>query len=112
MSDDARSIMQAHFPALYAELFAPRPRAGEPPPHVHRAQPSVGATLATGRPGSLHPLSEGRPDQGHSHSVARSASPHEDTKLSTSRGSTQERLGETLAEGRPGPSRPLSEEDR
>ena len=112
MSDDARSIMEAHFPALHAELFAPRPRPGDPPPHVHRAQPSVGATLATGRPGSHHPLSEARPEPAHSHSVARSAHPHEDTKLSTSRGSTQERLGETLAEGRPGPSRPLSEEDR
>lgn len=58
-------------------------------------------TIATGRPGSAHPVSEARPPSGHSHSVAVEDAPHADTKLSSARGTTQERLHETLAEGRP-----------
>lgn len=81
---------------------------GERPPHVPAAQlPS--STLATGRPGSRHPLSEGSPPGGHSQSVARNENPHEETKLSSSHGLTQERLDETLATGRPPrPARPIA----
>lgn len=105
-------------PAPVAALFLPvdpidpattarAPRPPDPP-----AQPAP-RTLATGRPGSEHPVSEARPERAHRESVARSDDPHADTKLSTSRGPTQERRHETLAEGaigarrpRPGPKAP------
>lgn len=44
-----------------------------------------------------------------SQSVVKSDNPHGNTKLSSSRGSTQEREHETLAEGQPGSKHPLSE---
>jgi len=65
-------------------------------------------SLATGRPGSTHPLSEARPERAHAQSVARSENPHGDTKLSSSSGLRQQRLGESLATGKPGSSRPIS----
>lgn len=68
--------------------------------HVH-LDPGHG-TLAEGRPGSRHPVSEARPERAHTHSVARTDNPHEDTKLSSSTGLTQERERETLATGHPG----------
>ena len=88
------------------------PVRGAPPPHPHapsKHAPAV-ASLAHGRPGSRHPLSEAAPRSGHAQSVARSDDPHADTKLSSSHGLTQEELGETLATGQPpGPTRPISE---
>ncbi|MGK4005317.1 DUF2267 domain-containing protein [Sorangium sp. So ce1036] len=109
-----RQRLQKHLPD-WADLFAPR-EAGAPPPRpVHAAAPPEvghGATLATGRPGSRRPLSEARPEPAHAESVARSDDPHADTRLSSSPGLTQERLQETLAEGRPGPERPVSETQR
>ncbi len=68
--------------------------------HCRASRPDVPtATLASGRPGSDHPLSESQPEQTHAHSVARSDDPHADTRLSSSRGLTQERERSTLAEG-------------
>jgi uncharacterized protein (DUF2267 family) len=98
--------------ALGAELFAPfttHSAAAAPAaaPHV-----GGGHTLADGRPGSRHPLSEAAPPAGQSESVARSAAPHAATKLSTAHGLTQEREHEDLKSGRPGASRPLSEKQR
>jgi uncharacterized protein (DUF2267 family) len=92
-----------------AELLASRDRREAQPLRPIRmdADHPYAHTLATGRPGSRHPLSEGRPDRAHSQSVARSAEPHADTKLSSSAGLTQERLGESLASGRPGSRRPI-----
>lgn len=66
-----------------------------------------GNTLASGRPGGHHPLSESSPAQRGS--VVGSADPHADTKLSSARGLSAERDGTTLASGRPGGSRPLSD---
>ncbi|HVH40768.1 MAG TPA: DUF2267 domain-containing protein, partial [Labilithrix sp.] len=76
------------------------PELGPAPPHL-AARPAPRATLATGRPGSRHPLAEGAPPSGHTHSIARNDDPHAETKLSSARGLTQERLGETLATGHP-----------
>ncbi len=76
---------------------------------VPARRPAGGRTLAEGRPGSRHPLSDARPPPRiQSGSVAASPDPHVDTRLSTSPGTTQEREHETLAEGHPGPERPLS----
>lgn len=95
----------------YGALFVLRsipevPRQAE----VIRAPHMPRNTLAEGRPGSVHPLSEARPEKAHSHSVALNPDPHGDTKLSGSRGLTQERLGETLASGRPGSKRPICDD--
>ncbi len=94
-----------------------RPELDEPAePHApavaerrgHLEAPGEGHTLATGRPGSRHPLSEAAPVTGHSQSVARSDDPHGDTKLSGAHGFTQERLHESLATGHPGPEHTLA----
>lgn len=92
----------------FAELLTP----GEEPEPVAVAGTGKRAgrrtSLAEGRPGSSHPLASARPPQAHTESIARSDDPHGDTKLSGSQGLTQEREGETLARGRPGPKRPIS----
>ncbi|MCY1075933.1 DUF2267 domain-containing protein [Archangium lansingense] len=66
-------------------------------------------TLAEGRPGSQHPVSEVRPERAQSHSVVRADNPHGDTKLSSAAGLTQEREEETLASGHPGSDRPVND---
>ena len=102
LSPEARLRMEKHLPRDLAGSLSPRetpeaPPPSRPPPESVRPR----ATLATGRPGSTHPISEGRPDVAHRHSVARADDPHADTKLSSARGTTQERLHESLAEGEP-----------
>lgn len=101
---------------LHPEVaLALAPRVDVPPPetperHFQPEGPRVPqGTLATGRPGSDHPIAEARPQTAHAHSVARSDAPHADSKLSSARGLTQEREHESLSAGRPpGPRRPLS----
>jgi hypothetical protein len=111
LSAEARARLFRHVdPELRALVsamdHAPESTAAHAPPApVRRAPP----TLATGRPGSEHPLSEARPDVAHAHSIARSDEPHADTKLSSAHGITQERLHETLSEGAPPqPSRTIA----
>lgn len=109
-----RGRLQRHLPD-WADLFAQRSAGAPPPRPAHAASPpevGQGSTLATGRPGSRHPLSEARPETAHAQSVARSDDPHADTRLSSSPGLTQERLRETLADGHPGPEHPVSETQR
>lgn len=77
------------------------PERVEVPPHGAGAKPRHTRTIATGRPGSSHPISESAPPSGHTHSVALSDNPHAETKLSSARGLTQERFDETIATGRP-----------
>lgn len=81
---------------------------GRPPRRSHASEPPARATLAEGRAGSRHPVSEAAPHGAQSGSVAE-ANPHGDAKLSSARGLTQEALGDTLAEGKPGPRRTLGE---
>ncbi|MCC6557144.1 MAG: DUF2267 domain-containing protein [Polyangiaceae bacterium] len=103
--------LRRHLAGELAALFQAREPAGEPPAPERlgfEEAPGQGTTLASGRPGSGHPLSEAHPERAHEHSVAREENPHGDTKLSSSPGLTQERLGETLATGKPGPTRPVS----
>ena len=104
-SPASRYQFQDSFPEEIAALFEPPEPGdhGEAPVHLH---PERG-TLAEGRPGSRHPLSEARPDRTQSQSVVRSENPHADTKLSSSEGLTQEREKETLATGQPGSRRPI-----
>lgn len=94
-------------PPELAEAFLPRERPSSLFPDARPRE----HTLASGRPGSAHPLSESAPgaqhpvhsDAPHGASANSAVNPHahEDTKLSSARGLTQEREGETLAEGRP-----------
>lgn len=94
-------------PESMGALFVPRERE-EPLEHVVHHDPGR-RTLAEGRPGSQHPISEYGPERAHTHSVLRADNPHGDTKLSSASGLTQEREHETLAEGYPGSARPVSE---
>jgi uncharacterized protein (DUF2267 family) len=109
LSEDVRRRISRALPEPIARVLE-GPVLGEPPPHPTTSHAPRLSTLATGRPGSHHPVSESAPSPGQTHSVARSDDPHADTKLSSARGVTQERLGDTLAEGEgPSPERPVSE---
>jgi uncharacterized protein (DUF2267 family) len=113
LAPDVQSRLAAHLGPAVGRLFeAPAGDSATPERSVHMPtapQPGEGHTLATGRPGSAHPLSEAHPESAHAHSVARSDNPHADTKLSSAQGLTQEALHETLAEGKPGPTRTVAE---
>jgi uncharacterized protein (DUF2267 family) len=66
--------------------------------------------LAEGHDGGRRPLADANPALlAHRHSVARNADPHSDTRLSSSRGLSQERENETLADGESGSRRKLSQ---
>jgi uncharacterized protein (DUF2267 family) len=101
LSDPAIDALRAHLPRPVADLLA-APAEAVHPDGLH------GRTLADGRAGSRHPVSEAQPERAHSGSVAGEPNPHRETKLSSSPGTTQEREHETMAEGHPGPSRPLA----
>jgi len=97
---DAVAALRNHLPAAVASIFTPKPKAGRverPTPLEVPAQ--TGRHLADARPGGAHPVSEASAERAHSESVARSDDPHGDTKLSGAKGLTQEREGESLAEG-------------
>ncbi len=100
LPEQVARTLEAALPSSFAELFR-RPSAGRPPPHREREVSPALNTLASGKPGSLHPLSDARPPGAHSNSVVREANPHEDTKLSSASGMTQERTDESLASGSP-----------
>ena len=81
LSNEALQAMTTSLPASVAKLFVP------PAPEVHH------------EPAPLHRQANwvGEPN------------PHAETKLSSARGTTQEREHETLAEGRPGAKRKISD---
>ena len=92
--------------ALFVEPVTPvTPVTDEPPPR--QALDPRHDTLADGRPGSQHPLSDG-PGRGAQHGSIADDNPHAATKLSSTPGSSQERRRETLSEGHPGARYPLS----
>jgi uncharacterized protein (DUF2267 family) len=103
---DTRAWLEARLPTAFATLLTSRESPSRPPvaPSAVRRY----ATLAEGKPGSMHPLSDARVDRAHRESVARSADPHLDTKLSSTSGPTQAREHETLADADPRPARPIS----
>jgi uncharacterized protein (DUF2267 family) len=106
-ADASRRLARA-LPADLGRQLVPR-EVGDPPPHAAAPRGRL-TTLASGRPGSRHPLSEAAPASGQTHSVAANPNPHAETKLSTSRGLTQERRRRTLAVGHPPePERPIAD---
>ncbi|MFW6067606.1 MAG: DUF2267 domain-containing protein [Myxococcota bacterium] len=85
-------------------LFVPHATTEDGPerlPAPHE-RPSDRHTLSSGRPGGSHPISENPTPAGQRHSVAANDDPHADTRLSSAQGTTQERQGRTLSEGKPG----------
>lgn len=103
LSTEALTAVRGAAPPSLAGLLAtPSADLATRPP-----EPRRNPTLATGRPGSRHPISESRPIADQAGSVAE-ANPHGAAKLSSSPGTTQERRHETVAEGHPGVDRSLS----
>jgi uncharacterized protein (DUF2267 family) len=100
LTPEARERLRAQLPrSIAAEL----PAAVVPAlAHTH-----LGHTLADGRPGSRHPISEASGDRSQSESVVRADNPHADSKLSSATGLLQEREHESLATGQEGSTRPL-----
>jgi uncharacterized protein (DUF2267 family) len=112
LSDPDALAHLATLPPGLAALLEPRARGPAPPPPRRPATaPGTGRTLASGRPGSGHPLSESSADRAHRESLARAAEPHGQDKLSTSHGGADERRRDDLSTGRPGSTRPLSRGD-
>jgi hypothetical protein len=91
---DVLAAIRRDLPPDVAELLVEvEPHAS--PPAAHH---DVGKrTLAEGRAGHSRPLYAARPDNAQTESVASSANPHGDTKLSSAHGLTQEREAESLA---------------
>jgi uncharacterized protein (DUF2267 family) len=106
---DARARISRHLPDALAPLLVPVEREAPPPRRASPRSPPAPHTLSEGRAGSQRPLAAAVPAPAQAHSVASSDNPHGDTKLSSTRGATQEREQETLGEGRPGSKRPLDE---
>lgn len=104
LSTEALASIRAVVPRALASLLAV-PATSEAPLPTTSERPRD--TLAGGRPGSHHPVSDAKGPDGHGESIA-AGNPHAATKLSSTTGSTQERHRETLAEGRPGYPRPLA----
>jgi hypothetical protein len=108
-----RAQLKARLGERIGALLIPRRELrgpiAQPSGHHHSDPEGRGRTLAAGRPGSRHPLSEAKHSGAHTHSVARSQNPRRDTKVSSTSGSSARREKRTLAEGKPGSERPLSE---
>jgi uncharacterized protein (DUF2267 family) len=108
LPEDVLTRLRRHLPGDIGALLARREVDRGVAEHAVRA--GEGHSLARGRPGSRRPLSEARPTRTHAESVA-AENPHGDTKLSSARGLTQERLGETLATGHGVATRPIADAD-
>jgi uncharacterized protein (DUF2267 family) len=104
LSSEAVEALRVGIPTALAALLV-EPVTDEPPPRP--ALDPRHDTLADGRPGSQHPLSDA-PGRGAQRGSIADDNPHAVTKLSSTAGSTQERHRETLSEGRPGARYPLS----
>jgi hypothetical protein len=84
LSLELRLRLERHLPPTLAALMTSQ-RAPAIEPGERELIGGVSTTLAEGRPGSRHPLSEGRPERAQTHSVVRSDNPHGDTKLSSAK---------------------------
>jgi uncharacterized protein (DUF2267 family) len=81
-----RGFLARRLPAVWAALLAPfesAPESGTP----GGTPPGHGRTLATGKPGSRHPLAEARAPGAQAESVVAAENPHGTSKLSSGGGS-------------------------
>jgi len=108
LSDEAALRLHRALAPSVAALFNPPPPPGEPPPYAvpHGERHH---TLATGVPGSRHPISDAPPPGAQSDSVAGAENPHDDRKLSSSPGLTQEQTEESLSTEVPRTDRTIAE---
>lgn len=83
LSGDACARLSLHLPAPWRALLERSPTAAAAGALSRHVLPGTGHTLATGRPGSQHPLSQAHPDRAQQESVARSDNPHGEDKLSS-----------------------------
>lgn len=95
---ETRIRLQKHLPEGFKPLLEPR-EIPEYDGSKHHDSRTEERKLSTGRPGSEHPLSEGKGDA-QSDSVAASDNPHGDRKLSTGQAANE---GHDLATGKPEP---------
>jgi hypothetical protein len=102
-------MLRARLPDDFAELLVPV--EGSAPVHAGHGQRARQGTLATGRPGSSHPISEASADRTQRESIAASENPHADTKLSSTPGVSSVRSGRSLASGKPGFEHTIAEDD-
>ena len=114
LEEDVRLVLEGELPEDVREWVRPKRESRPPPRAPARGHPARGHQepphrLSDGEAGSRHPISESAPHRAHADSVAATPSPHADTKLSSARGTTQEREHETLSEGSAGSERPVSE---
>jgi uncharacterized protein (DUF2267 family) len=86
LSPDLRMRIARGLPEQAAELLrGGREVGGEPPGYLDVPRAPRGVTLATGRAGSSHPISEAGPLVGHAQSMALGPSPHAETNLSVAK---------------------------
>lgn len=104
LSSEAVDALRVGVPTALAALLV-EPVTDEPPPR--RALDPRRATLAEGRPGSQHPLSDAPGRSAQRGSIA-DDNPHAASKLSSTAGASQDRRRDTLSEGHPGARYPLS----
>lgn len=105
LDDETKTRLVRHLGPAWARLFEPpRDEPGELPPHgVRQHEDEPERSLSGGRPGARRPLAESNPDRAQSQSVARTDNPHGATKLSSTRGTTQEREHDTIADAQRAP---------
>ena len=112
LSPAAVARLRRSLPQLAPLFTIPEPEPPASGPYRLHDEPSPDHTLAGGRPGGERPLCDAQPVGGaetqaggssttHTHSVAASDDPHADTKLSSSRGLTQEREHRSLSTAQP-----------
>lgn len=106
LDEPLRRRLARDLPEGFGDLFAASEPPAPPPERLHHSAKSTPppATLAEGRPGSAHPVSESAPDRAHSESVARSRDPHADSKISSAQGEHSDAIADVRAPSR----RPLS----
>jgi uncharacterized protein (DUF2267 family) len=97
LDPELRARLQLHLPAGLARLLVPR--RFQAPDRRPQTKTGQGHTLASGRPGSTHPVSEAAAPGAQTDSVVVAGNPHGDRKLSSG---GAEGPGQTLATGRPG----------
>lgn len=110
LPEDTASTLARHLPTELGELLLRQPSSGrkaESASHVGHARPVGG--ISTAAPGSTHPVSEAAPKGAQSGSVGAWDSARMDHSLGSGHGPAEP--ADTLAEGRPGSTRGLSDVD-